>query len=59
VNHEQLSHLHAAYRAYALLPASERIQSQVELNLLQMIRASLGSRSIAMKYRWRDLKLIG
>jgi Bacterial TniB protein len=26
VNHEQLSHLHAAYRAYALLPASERIQ---------------------------------
>ena len=26
MNHEQLSHLHAAYRAYALLPASERIQ---------------------------------
>ena len=26
MNHEQLSHLHAAYRAYALLSASERIQ---------------------------------
>jgi hypothetical protein len=26
VNHEQLSHLQAPYRAYALLPASERIQ---------------------------------
>ena len=26
MNHEQLSHLHAAYRAYALLPANERIQ---------------------------------
>jgi hypothetical protein len=26
VNHEQLSHLHASYRAYALLSASERIQ---------------------------------
>ena len=26
MNHEQLSRLHAAYRAYALLRASERIQ---------------------------------
>jgi Bacterial TniB protein len=26
VSHEELSHLHASDRAYALLPASERIQ---------------------------------